>query len=79
MFFAIGVVLLVLGVIETIYSFVKKGFKEGILLSIFNVGFALTVFFDANTLWFNIGLIVTFCILVIKYFVWYKKDEKAVQ
>jgi hypothetical protein len=75
MFFIIDFIILILGFIGTVYSFVKEGFKKGILILILNVGFALVLLFDYGTLWYNIGIIITIVLLLILYIDWYKKDE----
>jgi hypothetical protein len=79
MFFKIGLALVILSLIGTVYSFVKEGFKKGIFRLIFDIGFALSVLFDYGTLWNKIGLIIIIIFLSIQFFVWYKKDEAVEQ
>jgi hypothetical protein len=79
MFFKIKLALVILFLIGTVYSFVKEGFKKGILRLIFNVGLALALLFDYGTLWYKIGFIILIIHLSIQFFVWYKKDETVEQ
>jgi uncharacterized membrane protein YedE/YeeE len=79
MFFKIKLALVILFLIGTAYSFVKEGFKKGILRLIFNVGLALILLFDYGTLWYKFGYIIIIILFIIQFFVWYKKDETSEQ
>jgi uncharacterized membrane protein HdeD (DUF308 family) len=72
MLFAIEIVLLVLGIIQTIYNFVKKEFEKGTLHLILSISFALIVFFDGDTLWFKIGTIMLFGTIIFQIYKAYK-------
>jgi uncharacterized membrane protein HdeD (DUF308 family) len=72
MLFAIEIVLLVLGIIQTIYNFVKKEFEEGTFHLILSISFVLIVFFDGDTLWFKIGTIMLFGIIIFQIYKAYK-------
>jgi uncharacterized membrane protein HdeD (DUF308 family) len=72
MLFAIEIVLLVLGIIQTIYNFVKKEFEKGTFHLILSISFALIVFFDGDTLWFKIGTIMLFGIIIFQIYKAYK-------
>lgn len=65
-------VLLILGIIQTTYNFVKKEFEERTFHLILSISFALILFFDGDTLWFKIGTIMLFGTIIFQIYKAYK-------